>query len=141
MTATVEAQSNPQFAAVRGHNYISLTTFRKNGTSVATPVWFAEADGRLYVLTGHNAGKIKRIRHTERVQIAPCNARGKLLGPVQAGRARILPANAAQRVERLITQKYGWQKRAFDLLEQGLEFVRNRRAQLERDYLEIEPVG
>ena len=49
--------------SVRGRKYISLTTFRKNGTGVATPVWFGEEDEKLYVMTLNKMGKMKRIRN------------------------------------------------------------------------------
>jgi PPOX class probable F420-dependent enzyme len=56
--------------------YISITTFRRDGSPVATPVWVA-ADGELlYVWTGARTGKAKRIRHNPAVTVAPCTARG-----------------------------------------------------------------
>jgi uncharacterized protein len=138
MTAT---QSAPpvDLAALRDHEYILLTTFRKNGQPVPTPVWFAEQDGRLYVLTGHNAGKVKRIRATRRVEVAPCNARGSVRGPSLGGAARVLSPGDGARVEHLLDQKYGWKKRGFDLLERALGLLRRRRARVDRDYLEIVP--
>jgi hypothetical protein len=53
------------------HNYINLTTFRKIGQEVPTPVWFAEMDGKLYVFTGAQTGKAKRIRANGRARVAP----------------------------------------------------------------------
>jgi len=50
-------------AAIQGQKYISLTTFRKNGAAVATPVWFGEGDGKLYIMTRSTFGKSKRIRN------------------------------------------------------------------------------
>ncbi|HEU5323861.1 MAG TPA: pyridoxamine 5'-phosphate oxidase family protein, partial [Methylomirabilota bacterium] len=49
------------------HRYVSLATFRRHGAVVLTPVWFAAADGKLYVVTGGASGKVKRLRHTPRV--------------------------------------------------------------------------
>ena len=40
--------------------YMRLATFRRSGAEVATPVWFAAADGRLYVFTAEQSGKVKR---------------------------------------------------------------------------------
>jgi len=62
------------------HRYMSLATFRRNGTEVATPVWFAAVDGRLYVVSAGEAGKVKRIRNASRVRVAPCDVRGGLRG-------------------------------------------------------------
>ena len=47
---------------ISGQRYISLATFRKNGTPVYTPVWFGEENGRLYVMTAAKTGKAKRLR-------------------------------------------------------------------------------
>jgi uncharacterized protein len=55
--------------------YISITTFRRDGTPVATPVWVVAEGGRLYVWTGAQTGKAKRIRHHPAVTVAPCLGR------------------------------------------------------------------
>ena len=60
--------------------YMSLATFRKSGAEVATPVWFAAAAGRLYVLTAGQSGKAKRLRHSRRARVAPSDARGRVRG-------------------------------------------------------------
>lgn len=78
------------FAPLLKERYVSLTTFRKNGAAVATPVWFVERNGTLYIGTGATAGKVKRIRHSGRVTLAPCTARGQVLGPPVEGKASIL---------------------------------------------------
>ena len=52
---------------IQGQKYISLTTFRKTGVGVATPVWFGEEDGKLYVMTRSDMGKTKRIRNNPQV--------------------------------------------------------------------------
>src|SRR6185437_15591046 len=75
---------------LEGAHYISLTTFRKNDVAVATPVWFAAHDATLYVYTGAETGKVKRLRHTARVTLAPCTMRGEETGPTIIGNARII---------------------------------------------------
>ena len=57
-------------ASIQGQKYISLTTFRKTGIGVSTPVWFGEADGKLYVMTRSDMGKTKRIRNRSQVRVA-----------------------------------------------------------------------
>ena len=52
---------------IRGKSYISLTTYRKNGAGVATPIWFAEDAGKLYVMSGNESGKHKRLRNNSKV--------------------------------------------------------------------------
>src|SRR5580704_3108522 len=89
-----------------GQRYISLVTFRKSGAAVPTPVWFAEDNGRLYVMTSDTTGKYKRIRNNPQVKIAPCTIRGKVTGPDFQAAARILPGSEAERVRQLIRAKY-----------------------------------
>jgi PPOX class probable F420-dependent enzyme len=86
--------------------YLSLTSFRRDGTGVATPVWFVRDDGRLLVETDGDSYKVKRIRRDAHVRVALCDARGRLRGePVDAD-AEILPEGERARVERLLTRKY-----------------------------------
>ena len=87
--------------------YLSLESFRKDGRAVATPVWFAEADGVFYIYSLADAGKVKRIRNNPRVRIAPCDIRGKLKGSWVAAEARILDESAAPHAHKLLNQKYG----------------------------------
>jgi PPOX class probable F420-dependent enzyme len=93
-------------APIQGQKYISLTTFRKTGTGVATPVWFGEEDGKLYVMTISKMGKVKRIRNNPLVQVAPCTIRGKVTGDQFAATARLLPPEDFARARKTITRKY-----------------------------------
>jgi PPOX class probable F420-dependent enzyme len=97
-------------APVQGQKYISLKTFRKNGTGVATPVWFGEEDGKLYVMTRGDMGKTKRIRNNSSVRVAPCTIRGVVTGPEFAATARILPPEEQARARQTINRKY-WMAR------------------------------
>lgn len=99
MTSTIPAE-------IHGQKYISLTSLRKNGAPVPTPVWFAEADGKLYVMTGSHLGKYKRIRNNPRVTIAPCTIRGKVTGPEFPAMVRIMRPEEFARVRKLINAKY-----------------------------------
>jgi uncharacterized protein len=60
-------EAEPAFAALRGQSFMRLTTYRKSGEPVATPVWFAEEGEKLYVTTDRISGKVKRLRHATRV--------------------------------------------------------------------------
>ena len=86
--------------------YISLTSFRQDGTGVATPVWFAGDNGHLLVETDADSYKVKRIRRDPHVRIALCDARGRIRGEAVDADARILPADERERVERLLSRKY-----------------------------------
>ena len=91
--------------------YISLTTFRKSGQAVATPVWFAMAGDRLYVWTGRSSGKAKRLRNNPAVKVAPSDASGKPLGPAFDASARLLPEGEEGVANEALRRKYGWQFR------------------------------
>jgi PPOX class probable F420-dependent enzyme len=97
-------------AAIQGQKYISLTTFRKTGAGVATPVWFGEDGGHLYVMTRSDMGKTKRIRNNSQVRVAPCSIRGKVAGPDFPATARILPPAEQAHARQTINRKY-WMAR------------------------------
>jgi uncharacterized protein len=86
--------------------YINLTTFRRDGTPVATPVWFVSENGSLLVETDGNSYKVKRIRRNDHVTVTSCNAAGRAKGQAVSARATILPADELPRVERLLHRKY-----------------------------------
>jgi uncharacterized protein len=88
-------------AAIQNQKYISLTTVRKNGTGVPTPVWFGEQDGKVYVMTRSNNPQVK---------VAPCTIRGKVTGTEFAATARILPPEEHQRARQTLNRKY-WMAR------------------------------
>jgi uncharacterized protein len=95
---------------ISGQKYISLTTVRKNGAKIATPVWFGEDDDKLYVMTIGTTGKVKRIRNNPNVEIAPCTIRGKITGEAFPALARILPQEEHAHARQTINRKY-WMAR------------------------------
>lgn len=107
--------NSADLALFRDQAYLSLTTFRKNGNPVATPVWFAQDADKLYVMTGAETGKVRRIRHNAQVEVAPCTLNGSLLGPSLEAMARILHEEDRIIANRALNRKYGWQKRIYDL--------------------------
>ena len=92
--------------------YVSLRTFRRTGVAVDTPVWIAGDATGLYVFSAPDAGKIKRLRHTDKVALARCDARGRVTEPWISAVASLLPAEADLRgIHQAFTHKYGWQMR------------------------------
>ena len=90
--------------------YINLATFRRNGTAVETPVWFAILGGKLYVVTDGTSAKVKRIRATQRVRLASCNVWGGGTGDWIDGTGRILKEQKLiGRAHAALEKKYGWQ--------------------------------
>ena len=94
------------FKVLEGHKFINLTTFRRSGEAVVTPVWFVLHDGRLYVTTPPNSGKMKRIRNNPRVVLTPCNAWGRPRGESVEGVARIIEGAASEQAEATLREKY-----------------------------------
>jgi len=103
--------SEGPFKAFEGEQYLSLETYRKSGEAIATPVWFAEDAGVIYVYSLANMGKVKRIRNNPKVRIAPCRLRGELKGDWVPATARVLPDGDHARVHALLNRKYGLMKR------------------------------
>jgi uncharacterized protein len=102
--------------------YLSVTSYKRDGRGVATPVWFVQQDGRILVQTDAASGKVKRVRRDPRVQVAVCTASGRLRGEQVRAAAEILPDSEIAAVERLIADKY-----RFDLIIfRPLRFVQSR---------------
>lgn len=85
--------------------YVSVTTFKRDGTPVSTPVWVARDDGRLLVHSAANSWKVKRIRGNNHVQVAGCSFNGKVHGDTFDGEATLLADTAT--VQALEKRKYG----------------------------------
>jgi uncharacterized protein len=100
-------------AAITHHSHMLLTTFRSDGTGVATPVWSVPvSDGRVGMWTGAGTGKWKRLRNNPHLTIQSCTARGKTRpdDPILAGTAEIIGSGPLfDEVQAAIRAKYGWQ--------------------------------
>jgi uncharacterized protein len=106
--------STPQWLV--NAQYIDLVTYRKNGTPVSSPVWFAIDDqDRLVVYADGASGKIKRIRNSTTVTVAACTIKGKHVGPQMRATAELLPESQGAIVHKLLNKKYGWKKRLLSL--------------------------
>jgi PPOX class probable F420-dependent enzyme len=92
----------------RSARHVSLTTFKKDGTPVATPVWLAVDGGELFVVSDADAWKVKRIRRNGHVTVTVCDVRGRIApGALTAeGTARVLDDAGTQKARRLIARKY-----------------------------------
>jgi uncharacterized protein len=110
--------STNSFTPFANQKYLNMETYRKTGKPVATPVWFAEENGTLYIYSLANAGKVKRIRNNPQVRIVPCDVRGNPKGEWVEVKARILDERGAALGHRLLNQKYRWMKRIGDAFSQ-----------------------
>ena len=97
--STVENLADSQF--------VLLTTFRRDGREVPTPVWVVPLDGGLGIWTPGSSGKVKRIRRSGTVTLAPCDRRGAPLGDAVPGTARVLDEAGTRRVRDAVRRKYG----------------------------------
>lgn len=87
--------------------YLLLTSYRKNGTTVATPVWVVRDGDTLGVWTVADSWKVKRIRNRADVLVGPCDVRGNPTGDQVPATAAIADPETADRYRRLIARKYG----------------------------------
>lgn len=91
--------------------YMSLTTYRRDGSAASTGVWFAEEDGCLYVITPAQSHKAKRLRRNPAAAVAPSDARGRPKGPAIPARVEFLPPEEWARIDRLMADKYRIRRR------------------------------
>jgi uncharacterized protein len=121
------------FELLRGRKYCLLTSFRRNGEPVPTPVWFGLAEDRLYFHSEASVGKVKRVRSNPRVRVAPCDVRGKPLGAPTEGIARVLAPEEEQPAERAIAANYGFGRKVYERV--------GERAGVGMVYVEVVPAG
>jgi PPOX class probable F420-dependent enzyme len=130
-------QQLQQSAPLARAQYIRLSTYRRSGEAVATPVWFAMEGATVYVETDPSTGKFKRLRHTPRVELAPCTFRGHVTGPTVAGQARILtdPGEIAA-AQAALTRKYRLVRSGFNRLSELLGRL-TRKPPVTQNYIAI----
>jgi uncharacterized protein len=85
---------------------IRLTTFRRDGTPVGTPVSIAVDGGRAFIRTYDRSGKAKRLHNNPKVEIAPSTMRGKPTGPAIQARMRLLSADEAKTAAKALARKH-----------------------------------
>ena len=95
---------------LRAQKFVSLTTFKKSGDAVATPLWIGEDNGQLFFWTPADSYKVKRIRNNPRVALVPCSRFGKPHdgAAVIEGSAEVIDdAATVDRLAGVIRRKYG----------------------------------
>jgi uncharacterized protein len=96
--------------AISDEKYILLTTFRRDGTPVSTPVWVVKLDDqRIGFWTSSGSGKAKRLAHTDRVTLTPCDGRGRVKdgGVVLDATAHLVTGPEFQEIRERVIAKYG----------------------------------
>ena len=113
--------------------FVSLTTFRRSGEPVSTPVWIARDGDALVVTTPEDSGKVKRLRHDPRVELRPCGRFGRVRDGVEpvAGVAEILMDDASrEHVTDVIRAKYPLEYRVVMGIERLVSSGSKRRVML-----------
>ena len=100
-------------------NYINLETYRKNGISVITPVWFVIEGKNFFVITKSSTGKIKRLRKNPNIRISPCDFRGKVKGKWLNGLATLKTPDEYPQIINLRNKKYGFRTKLVSLFTRG----------------------
>ncbi|MDR4510807.1 MAG: PPOX class F420-dependent oxidoreductase [Nitrososphaeraceae archaeon] len=94
------------FDKISSEKYINLQTQRKDGNFVSTPVWFVIKDDEIFIRSGSNSGKIKRIRNNKNVKFASCNIKGKIKGEVYDAIANFEFTSDYKEINLLFDKKY-----------------------------------
>ena len=91
--------------------YISLETYKKDNTSVRTPVWFVIDNDRVCIMTKESTGKVKRLRNNQNVRIAVCSMNGQIKNKWINGIAKMIVGDNAEKIIKLRKKKYGFSAR------------------------------
>lgn len=113
-------------------HYISFSTQKRDGSTVETPVWFAQRDDKIYIYSKGNAGKVKRLRNFPQSRIAICGVRGALKSEWLPTDGRIIDDEAEKKLAyNALKTKYGWKLKGLDF------FARLGGAFQKRDFMVI----
>ncbi len=115
--------------ALADHRFVSLTTFRRSGAPVSTPVWVGRDGQSLVVLTPVGSGKVKRLRHDPRVEVRPCGRFGGVAEGVASvpGTAEVRAADAdVHRARATIRATYPIESRVVLGIERLVERLHGR---------------
>ena len=117
----------PALSDLGDEDFVQLTTFRRSGEPVSTPVWMVRDGDALVVTTPSQCGKVKRLRNNDDVELRPCSRRGT----VRAGTAWVLATarldpdpGAHDTIGHLFAAKYGWEYRVAMVVEQTIRRFR-----------------
>lgn len=100
---------SPSLDILGRRKQVSLTTFRKDGRAVASPVWHVVQGGEVLIITEPGSGKVKRLRNSGRVVLAPCDIRGRVPdgAPSFEGTARLVEdPDGVDRIRRAVQRRY-----------------------------------
>ncbi|MGH3302486.1 MAG: PPOX class F420-dependent oxidoreductase [Streptosporangiaceae bacterium] len=120
------------FEPIRSAGTILLTTYKRDGTAVGTPVSIAFDRDRAFFRSYDKAWKTKRLRHTPAVDVAPSTVRGRVTGPHLRGTARLLDGDDARVAARALARRH-------PVLQGALVPVMHRVLRYRTMHYELEP--
>lgn len=130
---TTPDASTSDLAALGRCEFVRLTTFRRTGEAVPTPVWMVPDDDDpavLWVTTPAGSGKVKRLRHTPGIRLVACDRRGRVTEPAAevaaVAQVRDDPA-ALARLQKMLARKHPVGSRAIGAIEKVAGTVRRLR--------------
>jgi len=88
--------------------YINLETYKRDNTSVKTPVWFVIDKGLVYIITRESTGKVKRLKNNQNVRVVPCSFKGEIKNEWVNGKAQKVTGSESDNVIKLRKKKYGF---------------------------------
>ena len=92
--------------------YLNLETYKKDKTSVKTPVWFVIEKDQIYIITKETTGKVKRLRNNQNARIAVCSMKGEIKSDwVDVGLEKITEESDVEKIVKLRKKKYGFSAR------------------------------
>lgn len=103
MATKIPAQA---IRSLEGENYINMETFKRDGSGVKTPVWFAHSGDGLVLFTDSRSWKVKRLARNDKVRVAACNMRGGVHGEWFDGSCHVLEGDEAKAAHKALTKKY-----------------------------------
>jgi uncharacterized protein len=122
--------SDSAFAALGNEQFLSLTTFRRSGERVSTPMWVARDGDALIMFTPQASGKVKRLRNNPRIELRPCDRFGRVKDGVEpvAGMAEVLTdEDSRERATGIIRREYGLGYRVVMGIERLIKFGQEKR--------------
>jgi PPOX class probable F420-dependent enzyme len=116
---------------ISDEKYLSMTTYRKNGTPVSTPIWIVDlGNGKLGFWTSSGSGKAKRLAHTSRVTLQPSDGRGKVkegTTPTEATATLIGDGPELDEIRKAVVAKYGFMTKITKMLAQIVGTLKGKR--------------
>lgn len=121
--------------ALTTSRYLLLTTVKRDGSEVGTPVWFAASDGSLVAMSEATAWKVKRLRRNPKATVAPCDVRGRVHGPAIAVVGEVLGEAESAQARSALHRRYGSALDAIDVVGR----IRARGRAPERAFMAFRP--